>query len=66
VVVSEILAQPGVELAGPLPASLQSYIAFDSGVGASAKNAAGAKALADFLTTPEATAVLKAKGHEPG
>jgi molybdate transport system substrate-binding protein len=61
-----MMVATGARKPGPLPASLQSYIAFDSGVSASAKNPAGAKALAEFLTQPEATAVLKAKGHEPG
>jgi molybdate transport system substrate-binding protein len=65
-VISEIVTQPGVQLAGPLPASLQRYIAFDSGVSTSAKNPGGAKAFAEFLTKPEARAVFQSKGHEPG
>ena len=64
--INEIMAQPGVDLAGPLPAELQSYTPFSSGVAASSKNAAAAKALADYLITPDARAVFKAKGQEPG
>jgi molybdate transport system substrate-binding protein len=64
--VNEIMAQPGVDLAGPLPAALQTYTSFSSGVAASSQNAAAAKALADFLTKPESRAVFKAKGQEPG
>jgi molybdate transport system substrate-binding protein len=64
--VNEIMAHKGVEVAGPLPAALQSYTVFHAGVSAASKNAAAAKALADFLTEPGARAVFKAKGQEPG
>src|SRR5437764_1275747 len=47
--INEIMAQPGVEVAGPLPAELQTYTAFTSGVAAASKNAAAAKALVDHL-----------------
>src|SRR5207302_3554489 len=57
--VNEIMAQPGVEVAGPLPAELQTYTPFSSGVSAAAKNAAGAKALAGFLTRVQSGAVFK-------
>jgi molybdate transport system substrate-binding protein len=63
--INEIMAQPGVDVAGPLPGDLQSYTAFSSGVSAASKNAAAAKALAEFLRTPDARAVFKAKGQEP-
>ena len=66
--VNEIMAQKanGVELAGPLPPELQSFLAFHAGVGAASKSAAAAKALEQFLTAPAAGAVFKAKGQEPG
>lgn len=64
--INEIMAQPGVEVAGPLPAELQTYTAFTSGVSASAKNAAAAKALVEQLRSPDARALFKAKGQEPG
>ena len=64
--INEIMAQPGVEVAGPLPDALQSYVVFHSGVSASSSNAAAAKAFADFLTKPDARAAFKAKGQEPG
>ena len=63
--VNEIMVQPGVDLAGPLPAVLQSYTAFSSGISASSKNAEAAKALAEHLTKPESRAMFKAKGQEP-
>jgi molybdate transport system substrate-binding protein len=64
--VNELMAAPGVEVLGPLPAELQSYTVFHAGVGAGSKNAQAAKALIRFLTTPSAAAVFKAKGQEPG
>ena len=64
--INEILAQKGVEVAGQLPPELQSYTAFQSGVSTASKDPAAAKALAEFLTTPAAREVFKAKGQEPG
>ncbi|HZE59015.1 MAG TPA: substrate-binding domain-containing protein [Burkholderiales bacterium] len=64
--VNEIMALKGVDLAGPLPPELQSYTVFHSGVSTASKNTAAAKALAHFLTTPAAAALFKSKGQEPG
>ncbi len=64
--ISEILPYPGVELAGPLPPDIQTYTTFAAGISTTAKNAEAAAALIKFLTTPEAKAVIKAKGMEPG
>ncbi len=64
--VNELLAIKGVEVAGPLPAELQSYTIFHAGVSAASKNAIGAKALIRFLTTPDAAGVFRSKGQEPG
>jgi molybdate transport system substrate-binding protein len=66
ILVNELMAAPGVEVLGPLPPALQNYTAFHAGVSAASKNAAAAKALIQFLTTPSAGAVFKAKGQEPG
>jgi molybdate transport system substrate-binding protein len=64
--ISEILPYANAELVGPLPAEIQSFTYFSAGIAASAKEAASAKAFVKFLTTPEALAVIKAKGMEPG
>jgi len=61
-----VLAAPGVELAGPFPAELQQDLVFTGAVAAEAREAAAAKAFIDFLRTPEAAAALKAKGLTPG
>jgi molybdate transport system substrate-binding protein len=64
--ISEILATAGAELAGPLPADLQSYLVFTASVSSASKNADAATALIKFLTAPAAVPVIKAKGMEPG
>ncbi|HET7765739.1 MAG TPA: substrate-binding domain-containing protein [Burkholderiales bacterium] len=66
ILVNELMAAPGVEVLGPLPAELQSYTAFHGAASASSKNAAAAWALSKFLTVPAARAVFQAKGQEPG
>jgi len=63
--VSEIRASQGVELAGPLPGDLQSYVNFAAGVSATSHDAQASKALVKFLASPAAAAVLKAKGLDP-
>ena len=62
--VSDILPVPGVELAGPLPASFQNYIVFEAGVSPSARAADAGKALVQFLSSPAAAKVFAAKGME--
>ncbi|MGC2520693.1 MAG: substrate-binding domain-containing protein [Burkholderiales bacterium] len=64
--VNELMAQRGVEVLGPLPPELQSYTVFTTGVSAGSKDAAAAKALIRFLSSPAAGVVFKSKGQEPG
>ena len=61
-----ILSTSGVEFAGPLPSPLQTYVSFSAGVGTAAREPAGARALIQFLRSPAAVAVIKAKGLEAG
>jgi molybdate transport system substrate-binding protein len=63
--IPEIKFFPGVELVGPVPAELQSYVNFAAGVATNARDAEAAKALVQFLTSPAALPILKAKGMEP-
>jgi molybdate transport system substrate-binding protein len=58
----------GIDLVGPLPAELQPRVAFAflAGIGAEAKEPAAAKALFQYLLSPAAARVIKAKGMEPG
>src|SRR6478672_7291856 len=62
--VSEILAQPSVELAGPLPSEIQNYTQFAPGIVTGSSQTDAARALVTFLSSPAAQTVLKAKGFE--
>jgi molybdate transport system substrate-binding protein len=65
VVISQILTTPGVELVGPLPPELQSYMVFTCGVSANSKSQEAAMALIKFLIGPTAIPVIKSQGMEP-
>ena len=56
----------GTELVGPLPGDLQNITVFAAAIPAKAKEPNAAKAFIQFLQTPEAVAVIKEKGLEPG
>ena len=63
--VSEMSQFAGVDYVGPLPAAVQQYTTFASGIQAGAKEAEAAKALVKFLTSPTAAPVFRKKGMEP-
>jgi|SRR5262245_31644534 len=65
VVITQILTTPGVELVGPLPPEIQSYVTFTAGISANSKAPQAARDLIKFLTGPTATPVIKAQGMEP-
>lgn len=65
--ISEIVPVKGVTLVGPLPGEIQNYTTYAAGIGATAKDAAAAKALLELLSGADAAALLSQKGMErPG
>jgi len=64
--VSELSHFPGIDYVGPLPAEVQRFTMFSSGVIASAKEAEAAKSLVKFITAPAAADAYKKRGLEPG
>ncbi len=63
--IQELSRVPGIAIVGPLPPDLQNTIVFSAVIMAQAKNIEVAKNLVDFLCTPEAATLIKAKGMEP-
>jgi molybdate transport system substrate-binding protein len=61
-----VLTAPGLDVVGPFPSELQQEVIFTAAVGAASKETAAAKAFIDFLRTPEAVTVIKARGMTPG
>ena len=64
--VSELSHFAGVDYVGPLPAEVQQFTMFSSGIMAGTKEADAAKALVKFITAPAAAAAFKKRGMEPG
>ena len=62
--ISEILAQPSIELAGPLPSAIQNYTQFAPGIIAGRSQTDAGRALVTFLSSPAVQTILKAKGFE--
>ena len=63
--VSEILPVKGIELVGPVPSEIQSYVSFRGGVSANTKDAKASRAVVKFFTSGKAAPAYKARGLEP-
>jgi molybdate transport system substrate-binding protein len=63
--ISELKAVPGVDIVGPLPASLQKPTIFSAAVFAGSAQAGLARRLTEALVSAEAAAAFKAAGLEP-
>jgi len=63
--ISEIMSVDGVDLVGPLPDALQTVTVYSAGILIKAEQPDAAKALVEFLRTPEAASVFRARGLEP-
>ena len=62
-IIVELVPVAGIDIVGPLPGDLQNIIVFAAAVMASAQDPEASKALVNFLRTPEASVVIKAKGE---
>ena len=62
--IPELMVVPGVDIVGPLPAPLQSVTGFSTAVLSGSANPAAARALVDFLASPETLALLKSRGFD--
>src|SRR3954454_4448364 len=61
-----VLTTPGLDVVGPFPAELQQDVVFTAALSADTKESAVATALITYLKTPEAVAIIQAKGMTPG
>ena len=60
----ELMAVPGIEIVGPLPGELHGTFVFSVAIMTNANDVKAAKMFVEFVRTPEASAVIKAKGME--
>jgi molybdate transport system substrate-binding protein len=63
--ISELMAVADADIVGPLPDDLQQTTAFVGGIHTQAKMPDVAAALLDFIRTPQAATVIRAKGMVP-
>jgi molybdate transport system substrate-binding protein len=61
----ELLSVPGVEVVGPLPGDMAFTVVYAAAVQTGAAQTEAAKAFVNYLKSPEAQAVFKAKGYDP-
>jgi len=66
VVITQILTTPGVDLVGPLPPEIQSYLVFAAGVSSGSGVKEPALELLKFMAGERAKAALRSQGMEPG
>jgi molybdate transport system substrate-binding protein len=62
--ISEIVAAPGVDLVGPLPAAVQRYTLFSSGIIANGREQEAGRGFVAFISSPQANGVWQSKGFE--
>jgi molybdate transport system substrate-binding protein len=59
-----VLEMRDVEVLGPLPAEVQSYVRFSIGVSSAARDPGAARQLMRFFLSPETTQIFRARGME--
>jgi molybdate transport system substrate-binding protein len=55
----------GAHLVGPLPSELTNYVMYSAGFAPNATDSTAARAFIEFLASPEAVRIIRAKGMEP-
>jgi molybdate transport system substrate-binding protein len=63
--IAEIVADPRLELVGPLPELYQRYTSYTAGIVATSPNVRAGKELIAFMATPAAAAIMRQRGFEP-
>ncbi|MFY9759601.1 MAG: substrate-binding domain-containing protein [Xanthobacteraceae bacterium] len=62
---AELIAVAGIDVVGPLPPDIQSATMFTAGIPTNASHPDAGRSGIEFLTTPAAKSMIKAKGLEP-
>jgi molybdate transport system substrate-binding protein len=66
VFVNNVLTAPGVDIVGPFPAKYQQELVFPAALATDTRQKDAAKAFVDFIMSPSASVVVRAKGMTPG
>jgi molybdate transport system substrate-binding protein len=61
----ELMSVSGVDVVGPFPPEVQSFVVLTGGIAAATANKTQAEAFFTFLKSPPATTVIRARGLEP-
>jgi molybdate transport system substrate-binding protein len=62
---SELIGQPGIEIAGPLPPEIQAVTVFSAGLSSKSQNPESARALVAYLASPETGGAKRRYGMAP-
>ena len=62
---SELIGQPGIEIAGPLPPEIQAVTVFSAGLSSKSQNPESARALIAYLASPETGDAKRRYGMAP-
>jgi len=62
---SELIGQPGIEIAGPLPQEIQAMTVFSAGVSTASNEREAAQALVAYLASTDAHEPIRRHGMEP-
>lgn len=62
---SELINLPGIDLLGPLPASIQSLTVFSAGIGTNCQSPGAARRVLDYMASPAVAGLKRRLGMEP-